>query len=60
MKLPPFPLLSERYLIKPDQFCNSSTVVGCEEEYCACTHVLQIKTDSVVELVLVDEGVYKQ
>ncbi|XP_011062898.1 PREDICTED: laccase-5-like isoform X2 [Acromyrmex echinatior] len=57
MKLPPFPLLPERYLIKPDQFCNSSTVEGCEKEYCACTHVLQIKTDSVVELVLVDEGV---
>ncbi|KYQ58207.1 Laccase-4, partial [Trachymyrmex zeteki] len=57
MKLPPFPLLPERYLIKPDQFCNSSTVKGCENDYCACTHVLQVKNNSVVELVLVDEGV---
>lgn len=56
MKLPPFPLLSERDLINPDQFCNSSTVKGCKNDYCACTHVLQVKTKSVVELVLVDEG----
>ncbi|TGZ54926.1 Uncharacterized protein DBV15_05335 [Temnothorax longispinosus] len=57
MKLPPFPLLSERHLIKPDQFCNSSTVEECENDYCACTHVLQVETNSVVELILVDEGV---
>lgn len=56
MKLPPFPLLSERHLIKPDQFCNSSTVEGCEDDYCACTHVFQVKINSVVELVLIDEG----
>ncbi|XP_011645340.1 laccase-1-like isoform X2 [Pogonomyrmex barbatus] len=57
MKLPPFPLLPERDLIKPDQFCNASTVKGCENDYCACTHVLQVKLNSVVELVLIDEGV---
>lgn len=56
MKLLPFPLLPERHLIKPDQFCNSSTVEGCKNDYCACTHVLQVKTNSVVELVLIDEG----
>ncbi|KAL6260451.1 hypothetical protein P5V15_007976 [Pogonomyrmex californicus] len=57
MKLPPFPLLPERDLIKPDQFCNASTVKGCENDYCACTHVLQVKLNSVVELILIDEGV---
>ncbi|XP_029167358.1 laccase-1-like isoform X1 [Nylanderia fulva] len=57
LKLPPYPLLPERNLIKPDQFCNSSTVEGCENDYCACTHVLQVKLNSVVELVLIDEGV---
>ncbi|XP_032682635.1 laccase-1-like isoform X2 [Odontomachus brunneus] len=56
MKLPSFPLLPERHLVKPDQFCNSSTVEGCEKDFCACTHVLQVKKNSVVELVLVDEG----
>ncbi|XP_029665989.1 laccase-like [Formica exsecta] len=57
MKLPPFPLLPERNLIKPNQFCNSSTVEGCKNDYCACTHVLQVKINSVVELLLIDEGV---
>ncbi|XP_025992935.1 laccase-1 isoform X1 [Solenopsis invicta] len=57
MKLPPFPLLPGRHLIKPNQFCNSSTVEGCEKDHCACTHVLQVKLNSVVELVLIDEGV---
>lgn len=56
MKLPPFPLLPERNLIKPNQFCNSSTVEGCKNDYCACTHVLQVKINSVVELLLIDEG----
>ncbi|XP_020282036.1 laccase-2-like [Pseudomyrmex gracilis] len=57
MKLPPFPLLSERDRIEPNQFCNADTVEGCEDDYCACTHVLQVKLNSVVELVLIDEGV---
>lgn len=57
MKLPPFPLLPQRDLITPDQFCNSSTVEGCDKTYCACTHVLQVKLNSVVEVILVDEGV---
>lgn len=56
MKLPLFPLLPQRNLIKPNQFCNSSTVEGCETDYCACTHVLQVKNNSVVELLLIDEG----
>ncbi|XP_063981169.1 uncharacterized protein LOC135164602 isoform X2 [Diachasmimorpha longicaudata] len=57
MKLPNFPLLPQRNSITPDQFCNSSTVGDCKHKYCACTHVLQVNRGSVVELVLVDEGV---
>ncbi|XP_015121329.1 laccase-1 [Diachasma alloeum] len=57
MKLPNFPLLPQRDSINPDQFCNSSTVGDCKHKYCACTHVLQVNLGSVVELVLVDEGV---
>lgn len=56
MKLTDFPLLSQRDSIQPGQFCNESTVSGCEEDYCSCTHVLQVKLGSVVELVLVDKG----
>lgn len=57
MQLPSFPLLSQRDSITPDQFCNSSTVENCKTQFCKCTHVLQVKLGSVVELVLVDEGV---
>ncbi|KAJ8920457.1 hypothetical protein NQ315_005325 [Exocentrus adspersus] len=30
---------------------------GCEENYCECTHGLEVPLNSVVELVFVDEGV---
>ncbi|XP_076673352.1 uncharacterized protein LOC143371730 [Andrena cerasifolii] len=56
MRLPPVPLLSQRDSIDPSEFCNASTVQGCERDYCSCTHVLQVALDSVVEIVLVDEG----
>ncbi|XP_043270972.1 laccase-1-like [Venturia canescens] len=56
MKLPSFPLLPQRDSILPDQFCNASTVHNCVDEFCACTHVLQVKLGSVVELVLIDTG----
>lgn len=56
MKLPSFPLMSQRELIEPNQFCNSSTVKGCDKKFCSCTHVLQVRLNSVVEVILVDEG----
>ncbi|XP_076239494.1 uncharacterized protein LOC143182413 [Calliopsis andreniformis] len=56
MKLPAVPLLSQRDAVDQNKFCNASTVEGCERNYCACTHVLQVKLASIVEIVLVDEG----
>ncbi|XP_043252870.1 laccase-1-like [Colletes gigas] len=56
MKLPSVALLPQRDSIDTSGFCNESTVQGCEQDYCACTHVLQVKLNSVVELILVDEG----
>lgn len=56
MRLPPVPLLPQRDSIDPSEFCNASTVQGCERDYCSCTHVLQVALASVVEIVLVDEG----
>ncbi|XP_008204291.1 L-ascorbate oxidase [Nasonia vitripennis] len=56
MKMPSFPLMSQTELIDSSAFCNASTVEGCETDYCTCPHVLQVKLNSVVELVLVDEG----
>ncbi|XP_014230420.1 laccase-1-like [Trichogramma pretiosum] len=57
MKMPTFPLMSQTEQIDSSGFCNSSTVEGCETDYCKCSHVLQVKLGSVVELILVDEGV---
>nr|KAF7421813.1 hypothetical protein H0235_009649 [Vespula pensylvanica] len=57
MKLPSFPLMSQRDLIDPNQFCNSNTVKGCDKNFCSCTHVLQVKLNSVVEVILIDEGI---
>lgn len=42
-------------------FCNQSSLqaqgINCKETFCECTHVLQVRLNSVVEIILVDEGV---
>lgn len=42
-------------------FCNQSSLeaqgINCKETYCECTHMLQVPLNSVVEFILVDEGV---
>ncbi|KAJ8686471.1 hypothetical protein QAD02_022265 [Eretmocerus hayati] len=60
LKLPSFPLMSQRDMIKPGSFCNSTNIPQdyCTKEQCACTHVLRVRLNSVVELVFVDEGQY--
>ncbi|KAJ8683451.1 hypothetical protein QAD02_019243 [Eretmocerus hayati] len=61
MKLPPFPLMSQWYMLDDNTLCNSTTIPRgeCIRGYCACTHVLQVKLNSVIELVMVDEGRYQ-
>ena len=56
MKPSPFPLLSQRDLIDRNTFCNETSVKNCKEDFCSCTHVLQVKLKSVVEVILIDEG----
>lgn len=56
MKLPSSPLLTARP--SADNFCNSSSIdETCTEGYCECSHVLSVKLNSVVEVIIVDEGV---
>lgn len=56
MKMPSSPLLLTRP--SPDGFCNSSSIdESCKDGYCECSHVLSVKKNSVVEVVIVDEGV---
>lgn len=57
MRMPTFPLMSQTELVDSSEFCNASTIGdNCRTEYCSCPHVLQVKLNSVVELILVDEG----
>ncbi|KAK8384269.1 hypothetical protein O3P69_009199 [Scylla paramamosain] len=36
-------------------FCNETSRKNCDEGFCHCPHVLTVKQDSLVEVVLVDE-----
>lgn len=57
MKMPTFPLMSQTEMIDDRQLCNTSTVKNCRVDFCECPYVIQLKLKSVVELVLIDEGV---
>ncbi|XP_016844683.1 laccase-2-like [Nasonia vitripennis] len=60
LKFPKVPLLSQYYIIPPETICNSSYVFGspnCMNVQCACTHVINLKLNSVVEIVLIDQGI---
>ena len=59
LKLPSFPPLSQPDMVKDNTFCNATTLKNknCTVDECVCTHVLQVKLNSVVELVMVDEGI---
>lgn len=60
MKFPSAPAMLMKGL-QDSEFCNSTYLesqgVNCKETFCECTHVLQIALNSVVEMILVDEGV---
>lgn len=54
--MPSSPLLLTRP--SPDGFCNASSIdESCKDGYCECSHVLSVKKNSVVEVIIVDEGV---
>lgn len=53
---PPAPLISQYDDINPEQFCNGDNRPESCGENCMCTHKIDIPLNSVVEVVLVDEG----
>ncbi|XP_014219306.1 laccase-5-like [Copidosoma floridanum] len=63
LKIPSHPLQTQYDRVtqsddKSSAFCNSSTVSDdCHFKFCECIHVLQVKLGSVVEVVIIDEGV---
>lgn len=60
MKMPSTPAMLMKGF-QESTFCNETSLaaqgVNCKETFCECTHVLQIPLNSVVEMILIDEGV---
>lgn len=60
MKMPSSPLLVAKDNLDESGFCNETSLmnknIDCVEEFCECTHVLQVPLNASVELILVDEG----
>lgn len=58
--LPPTPLLSQPEDVRESWFCNRSTIEDPEycltEDLCMCTHLLRVKLNQVVELIVFHEG----
>ncbi|KAI8423722.1 hypothetical protein MSG28_012753 [Choristoneura fumiferana] len=56
MKMPSSPLLISRP--SPENFCNMSSIDDeCKAGYCECPHVLSVRKNAVVEIIILDEGV---
>lgn len=58
LRLPAAPPLSQPTDVNPSMYCNSTAMNDCNDEFCYCTHMLNVKRGSLVEVILVDEGMY--
>ncbi|KAK7068432.1 Multicopper oxidase [Halocaridina rubra] len=56
MRLPNAPPLSQPEDVDYSTFCNGTDKKNCTNGFCYCPHVLNVEKDSLVELILVDEG----
>lgn len=56
-KLPSFPLLPQREMIKPWMSCDHLKK-DCSREFCECTNIIKVPLGSIVELFLIDKGKY--
>ncbi|XP_039951037.1 uncharacterized protein LOC120768422 [Bactrocera tryoni] len=60
LKMPPMALMAERNNVDDSLFCNDTSLaqqgIDCRKDFCDCHHVLQVPLNSVVELIVVDEG----
>ncbi|KAG4066071.1 hypothetical protein HA402_001318 [Bradysia odoriphaga] len=60
MKMPSSPLLVAKDNLDESGFCNETSLmnknIDCVEQFCECTHVLQVPLNASVELIIVDEG----
>lgn len=54
-KLPSFPLLPQRDMIRPSMSCDHLKK-DCSKEFCECTNIIKVPLGSIVELFLIDKG----
>ena len=57
LRMPSSPPLSQYHALPSDSLCNISTVANCKEKQCACAYTLQIPLGSLVEVIIIDEGI---
>ncbi|KAG7167847.1 Laccase-7-like, partial [Homarus americanus] len=57
LKLPSAPPLSQPEDVDFNSFCNGTAKRNCKGDFCYCPHILNVKRNSLIELILVDEGV---
>ena len=55
---PPSPPISQLHEIPSEQFCNGDNRPPNCGQNCECTHMIDIPLDAVVEVILVDEGIF--
>ncbi|CAK9302423.1 unnamed protein product [Gordionus sp. m RMFG-2023] len=55
-KPPSAPLLSQPLDVPKNEICNIDSRPECNHIMCSCTHLYNIKLNSLVELIIVDEG----
>ncbi|EFX81872.1 hypothetical protein DAPPUDRAFT_49503, partial [Daphnia pulex] len=56
LRMPSSPPLSQHHALSVNSLCNQSTVANCKEKECACAYTLQVPLGSLVEVILIDEG----
>ncbi|KAM7348084.1 multicopper oxidase 1 [Cochliomyia hominivorax] len=60
LKFPSVALLPARDQVDDSMFCNETSLqqqgIDCRKEFCKCHHVLQVPLNSIVELIIIDEG----
>ncbi|KAI8124068.1 hypothetical protein FF38_00170 [Lucilia cuprina] len=60
LKFPSVALLPARNEVDDSMFCNETSLeqkgIDCRKEFCKCHHVLQVPLNSIVELIVIDEG----
>ncbi|XP_046686745.1 LOW QUALITY PROTEIN: laccase-12-like, partial [Homalodisca vitripennis] len=55
-KMPHSPLLSQYSDVDPSIFCENHNLTGCNTTFCECLYVMEVPTNSNVELILIDLG----